>query len=233
MSIRPNLNIFFHHELGHITKKYKKRNVFSLLPSGRVGHNDIDLLVDKSHPLSIVASTLSKLLSLPHTPQADLRMLLLSTNGHGLSTGLGAAYLPVLRQSVIAAGKQGIEEKAAMFKMIIGSLMLLFNPPSATSLSNLLNTSIENISTFIPPLQPIPNIVEAANGMPDLLRLIKLFHLSFRDFLVDPHLAKDDENMRFWIRRLGCGTRRRARRGRSTKSLGVCLELPSLRMETA
>ncbi|KAK5673979.1 hypothetical protein LTS10_013255 [Elasticomyces elasticus] len=198
-SIKSDLNIFFEHELAQIKMNHPRRNPFSSLPTGWVGRKDIDLLVDKSHPLFIVAFTLCKLLSSSNKPQEDLRILLSQTHGHGLSAGLGAVYLPVLRQAVATASGQGTKDKMVMFRTIIGSLILLSNPLSATSLSNLLGTSIQDVGAFVPPLQSVLNVPESADGAPDPLCAIKLFHLSFRDFLVNPELAKDDEGKKFWI----------------------------------
>ncbi|KAK4907944.1 hypothetical protein LTR49_023093 [Elasticomyces elasticus] len=198
-SIKSDLNIFFEHELAQIRMNYPRRNPFGSLPTGWVGQTEIDLLVDKSHPLFIVAFTLCKLLSSSNKPQEDLRILLSQTHGHGLSAGLGAVYLPVLQQAFATASGQRTKDKMDMFRTIIGSLILLSDPLSATSLSNLLGTSIEDVGAFVPPLQSVLNVPESADGTPDPLCAIKLFHLSFRDFLVNPDLAKDDEGKKFWI----------------------------------
>ncbi|KAK5689539.1 hypothetical protein LTR17_026240 [Elasticomyces elasticus] len=198
-SSKSDLNIFFEHELAQIRMNYPRRNPFGSLPTGWVGQKDIHLLVDKSHPLFIVAFTLCKLLSSSNKPQEDLRILLSQTHGHGLSAGLGAVYLPVLRQAVATASGQRTKDKMDMFRTMIGSLILLSDPLSATSLSNLLGTSIQDVGAFVPPLQSVLNVPHSADGTPDPLCAIKLFHLSFRDFLVNPDLAKDDEGRKFWI----------------------------------
>ncbi|KAK5689301.1 hypothetical protein LTR17_026359 [Elasticomyces elasticus] len=198
-SIKSDLNIFFEHELAQIRMNYPRRNPFGSLPTEWVGQKDIDLLVDKSHPLFIVAFTLCKLLSSSNKPQEDLRILLSQTHGHGLSAGLGAVYLPVLRQAVAIASGQRTEDNMDMFRTMIGSLILLSDRLSATSLSNLLGTSIQDVGAFLAPLQPVLNVPHNADGTPDPLCAIKLFHLSFRDFLVNPDLAKDDEGSKFWI----------------------------------
>jgi len=189
-SIRPDLSIFFDHEFDQILPG---RNPFSSLPTGWPGQDNIDLLVDKSHPLFIVAFTLCKILSTSNKPQDDLHMLLSQTHSHGLSTGLGAVYLPVLRQVITTAGGRSKEDSIVMFRTVIGSLILLYDPLSARGLSNLLGIPIEDVGRFIPPLQSVLHIPERADGTTDPSGTIKLFHLSFRDFLVDPALTNDDE----------------------------------------
>jgi hypothetical protein len=138
-------------------------------------------------------------LSSSNKPQEDLRQILLQKNGNGVSTGLEAVYLPVLQQAVATTSKGGTKETLPLFRTIVGSLILLYDPLSATSLSRLLVTSIREVGTFIPPLRSVLNLPEKVDGTLDPLGAIKPFHLSFRDFLVDPDLAADDEGKKFWI----------------------------------
>ena len=155
--------------------------------------------MEKSHPLFIVAFTLCKLLSSSNNPQEDLRILLSQTHEPGLSAGLKSVYLPVLRQAVTKARGRSTEDKLSMFRTIIGCLILLYDPLSVISLSNLLDISIQNIGALIPPLRSVLNVPEGADGTLDPFGTIKLFHLSFRDFLVDPDLPEDKEHRNFWI----------------------------------
>lgn len=198
-SIGADLKTFFIHELGEIRKKHRARWSYSPLLPNWATPSDVDILVEKSHPLFIVAFTLCKIISTSHNPQADLRMLVSQTNGRGPCIGLQAVYLPVLQQAIAKSGMQGIGKNAALFRKIIGSLILLYDPLSATALSNLLDVSMEDVGAFIPPLQSILSVAETLDGTPDPLGTIELFHLSFRDFLLDPNLAKDDEGKQFWI----------------------------------
>ncbi|KAK3615199.1 hypothetical protein LTR56_026748 [Elasticomyces elasticus] len=178
-SIKSDLNIFFKHELAQIRMNYPRRNPFGSLPTGWVGQKDIDLLVDKSHPLFIVAFTLCKLLSSSNQPQEDLRILLSQTHGHGLSAGLGSVYLPVLRQAVATASGKRTKDKMDMCRTIAHRF--------------------EMLAHLFHLLQSVLNVPESADGTPDPLCAIKLSHLSFRDFLVNADLAKDDEGKQFWI----------------------------------
>jgi len=198
-SIKPDLDIYIRYELAQVEKSYPMRNPYCSLPTGWAGQDDIDLLVEKSHPLFIVAFTLCKLLSSSNNPQEDLRILLSQTHEPGLSAGLKSVYLPVLRQAVTKARGRSTEDKLSMFRTIIGCLILLYDPLSVISLSNLLDISIQNIGALIPPLRSVLNVPEGADGTLDPFGTIKLFHLSFRDFLVDPDLPEDKEHRNFWI----------------------------------
>jgi len=198
-SIKPDLDIYFRYKLAQVEKDYPRKNPYCSLPTGWAGQDEIDLLVDKSHPLFIVAFTLCKLLYSSSNPQEDLRILLSQTHGGGLTTGLGSVYLPVLRQAVTKAKGRSTKDRLSMFRTIIECLILLYDPLSVTSLSSLLDIPIQDIGALIPPLRSVLDVSERADGTPDPLGTIKLFHLSFRDFLVDPDLAEDDEDRMFWI----------------------------------
>ncbi|KAI4841987.1 WD40 repeat-like protein [Aureobasidium sp. EXF-8845] len=198
-SIRSDLEIFLNHELVQIGTRYPRLNPFGSLPTDWAKPHDIKLLVNKSHPLFIFAFTICKILSSSNKPQEDLRQILLQKNGNRVSTGLEAVYLPVLQQAIAMTSKGGTKETLPLFRTIVGSLILLYDPLSATSLSRLLDTSIREVGTFIPPLRSVLNLPEKADGTLDPLGAIKPFHLSFRDFLVDPDLAADDEGGKFWI----------------------------------
>jgi hypothetical protein len=163
-SIKSDLRIYFDHKLAQITSRFERRDAFSSLSAGWFEATDIDLLVDKSHPLFIVAFTICRLLSLSDKPQEDLNMLLTETSGHGVAGGLGSVYLPVLRQAVPIIGGQDVANQALRFRKIIGSLILLFNPLSALSLSNLLGTQLQDVGAFIVPLQSVLNVAKTAEG---------------------------------------------------------------------
>jgi hypothetical protein len=198
-SIRSDLEIFLNHELVQIGTRYPRLNPFGSLPTDWAKPSDIKLLVNKSHPLFIIAFTICKILSSSNEPQEDLRQIVLQKNGNGVSTGLAAVYLPILQQAVATTSKGGTKESLPLFRKIIGSLILLYDPLSVTSLSRLLVRSIREVGTFIPPLRSVLNLPERVDGTLDPLGAIKPFHLSFRDFLVDPDLAADDEGKKFWI----------------------------------
>lgn len=94
---------------------------------------------------------------------------------------------------------ESTKERLNLFRKIVESLILLYDPLSATPLSTLLGTLILDIGTLITPLWSVLNVPEKAGGTPTALGTIKLFHLSFRDFLVDHNLVADDKGEKLWI----------------------------------
>jgi hypothetical protein len=194
--IWSDLEIFFNHGLAQIGARYPRLNPFGSLPKDWAKPHDIKLLVNKSDPLFIVAFTICKILSSSDMPREDLRQILSQTDGHGDSTGLKFVYLFVLRRAVAWISGESTTETLILF---VGSLILLYNPLSATSLSKLLGTSMQEIRAFVAPLRSVLNVSELVDGTPDPLGAIRLFHVSFRDFLVDQDLKEDEKSERFWI----------------------------------
>ncbi|KAK0910306.1 hypothetical protein LTR02_003916 [Friedmanniomyces endolithicus] len=86
--------------------------------------------------------------------------------------------------------------RTAEFQHIVGSIILLSNPLSTTALSSLLVISRPEIVKVLQPLSSVLNIPWTADGRIHPTTPITLFHLSFRDFLLDASLK--DEN-KFWI----------------------------------
>lgn len=197
--IRSDLHLFFNYEFSRIRKKYLAMNSYSSLPENWPGPDTIESLVDKSHPLFIVAFTLCRHVSRSKRPQDSLDALLSQSLSHGSLTGLAEVYLPILYQAIAAAGEQDTKDNLIALRIVIGPLIFLYDPLSATAMSSLLDIPIEDVGSIVPPLQSVLNVAEKADGTPDPLGPIKLFHLSFRDFLVDPALAKDDKGRMFWI----------------------------------
>ena len=173
------------------------RNAFGSLPTGWPGDDVTQLLVGKAHPLFIVASTLCRHVSLSESPQDELEALLAQTYRYGLLSGLADVYIPILRQATAASNGQSAKDRLAKFRDVFGSLILLYDPLSATALSCLLNVPKAMIGSFPPRLQSVLDVGKLANGKTDPYSPIKLFHLSFRDFLVDATLRNIDEGKDF------------------------------------
>lgn len=78
------------------------------------------------------------------------------------------------------------DDVTGKFKEIIASIVVLDTPLSTTSLSRLLGIPKRDIDTRLDLLHSVLNIPSDTNAP------VKLLHLSFRDFLVDP--KKRDKN---------------------------------------
>ncbi|KAF3153513.1 hypothetical protein TWF225_001947 [Orbilia oligospora] len=110
-------------------------------------------------------------------------------------------YFPVLRQldADVDICESQLKEFRQEFREIIGSIVILADPLSTSSLSGLLNIDERNIDSKLYHLHSVLSIPTN----PDLP--VRLLHRSFREFLVDPKKRTDKEGDRrsddfwFWI----------------------------------
>lgn len=103
---------------------------------------------------------------------------------------LDATYLPVLDQLTSGRTDEDKAESLAEFRDVVGPIVLLAQPLSVRSLARLLGVEPEDIHVLLNSLHSVLDI-PLEDDAP-----VRLFHLSFRDFLVDP--AKRTTN-KFWI----------------------------------
>jgi len=158
------------------------------------GESTIASLVDRAKPLFIVAFTISRYIAEADPTGRLDKMLRLDSNEP--LTGLKGTYLPILEQVVAVGDARQRNIRTAEFQHIVGSIILLSNPLSTTAISSLLAISRPEIVKVLQPLSSVLNIPRTADGRIHPTTPITLFHLSFRDFLLDASLK--DEN-KFWI----------------------------------
>jgi hypothetical protein len=104
--------------------------------------------------------------------------------------------MPILNSAVAFEGDGKEEDRIFDFKRIVGIIVLLYDPLAASALAHLLNLHVGDIDRVLRPLHSVLNIPRAPNGRMDCTTPITLFHLSFRDFLVDSALKNEN---RFWV----------------------------------
>jgi hypothetical protein len=93
---------------------------------------------------------------------------------------LDATYLPILNQLVIGRTSPEKDRLVDEFRDVVGSIVLLAEPLSISSLARLLNISKAAIDGRLRSLHSVLRVPSNADYP------VRLFHLSFRDFLVDP-----------------------------------------------
>jgi hypothetical protein len=113
-----------------------------------------------------------------------------SSTAAGPEKHLDQIYVTVLENSISADyTDEEKEEHCRMLKYILGSLVVLFSPLSAWSLSKLLQFAEEDIGRTLEDLHAILDVPE------HLSRPLRLHHPSFRDFL----LSKNRCNDTLWV----------------------------------
>ena len=149
------------------------------LPTDWPVEEDIETLVGLAIPLFIFAFTVCRYVS-EANPRKRLCALLQQSKRTSFSE-LDKTYLPILNQLVLGLDEREHDRTAQEFRELVGPIVLLADPLSASSLSRLLAIPLGDIDGILRHLQPVLNIPA------DPTKPIRLLHLSFRDFLVDAH----------------------------------------------
>jgi hypothetical protein len=190
-SVTHDIQVFYEYQLSEI------RDASSLqvdeLPAQWPGDENICLLVEKAVPLFIFAFTVCRYIAA--NPVRNLNIILRESPDKSLP-GLQGTYLPILKSVIVSEGDGKEEDLLFDFKCIVGTIVLLYDPLAASALAHLLDLSIGDVDRVLRPLYSVLNIPRAADGKMDCTTPITLFHLSFRDFLVDPAL---ENRSKFWV----------------------------------
>jgi hypothetical protein len=103
---------------------------------------------------------------------------------------LDAVYLPILTRVCSKYDEFGKKKQFQQVQELVSAIVLFENPLSIISLSGLIGIPTKKIKTSLNSLHSVLNI-PIDETMP-----IRLFHLSFRDFLLD---EKTRDKTAFWI----------------------------------
>ena len=193
--VEHDIEAFLKYEFTRIRDHYDRILPEDLsLPSDWPGQKNIQILVQMAVPLFIFAATVCRFVNdrTWSDPVAQLTKVLdyqTRTSDSELDK-LDATYLPILNQLIVKT--TGLERKRLVdqFRNVVGSIILLAEPLSRSSLSRLLDISTAAIAGRLNSLHSVLNIPSNPNAP------IKLFHLSFRDFLVKPNNRDTNE---FWV----------------------------------
>ncbi|KAL7904007.1 hypothetical protein GGI35DRAFT_248894 [Trichoderma velutinum] len=191
--IEHDISRFLKHELATIRESYN-----SSVPGDRQldadwpGQSSIDVLVTMAIPLFIFAATVCRFIAKRKggtDPKARLHIIL-EYKTKSQESKLDATYLPVLNQLLVGLSGQESNEVLHRFQHIVGSIILLASPLSTSALAQLLDIPKDAVDATLDELHSVLSIPQLAEAP------VRLLHLSFRDFLVDP--GKQGQNP-FWI----------------------------------
>ncbi|KAH7131691.1 quinon protein alcohol dehydrogenase-like superfamily [Dactylonectria estremocensis] len=161
------------------------------LSSDWPGQARTETLVKMASPLFIFAATMCRFIADRRfgNPGNQLREVL-EFQETSRESQLDATYLPVLNQ--LFAGISGRRQELVLqrFKEIVGPIVTLANPLSKAALSRILGIQQQSIEDQLDMLHSVLSVPKSAD-VP-----VRLLHLSFRDFLVDPEKRKEHV---FWI----------------------------------
>ena len=185
--IDHDIRIFLKHNLHNIALERS-------LEPGWPGEETIDRLVGNAKGLFIWASTACRFIR-NGTRFAKKRLaMLLEPSSPSISEPekhLDEMYTTVLRQCVSPDYlDEEREEMCTMIKCILGSIVVLYSPLSADSISKLLQIQKPDV---IGALEELHSILDIPN---EQTRPIRLHHPSFRDFLLHEERCGD---LNFWV----------------------------------
>ena len=103
---------------------------------------------------------------------------------------LDRTYLPVLDQLLSEQEEDEKETWLQAFREVVGSVVVLKSPLSAVSLARLLQVPQEEVKCRLDSLHSVLSVPNSENGP------IRLLHLSFREFLVNPQKQGKSP---FWV----------------------------------
>ncbi|KAI1737987.1 putative WD-repeat protein [Xylaria scruposa] len=196
--IRKDMLTFLRHELSIRKAKYNNfvKDEARCLPSDWPQESNLEKLLDMTVPLFISAVTICRFLFDHHVSGGPARKLSVVLQKQAVSRGISASsglllnhpyeskmnaiYQPILTQML--RGMSVWEREAALteFQIIVGSIVILASPLSASALARMLNIEEVVIHDRLDHLHSVLNVPNSTKEP------IKLFHLSFREFLLDP-----------------------------------------------
>ncbi|KAJ5141799.1 NACHT and WD40 domain protein [Penicillium atrosanguineum] len=159
----------------------KIRNERSL-PVDWPSDTDTQALVTLSVPLFIFAATVCRVFEDPQWDPVDSLTEILTHRSEG--SQLNGTYLPVLNRIINNQDGKRRMQLIQEFREVVGTIVMLESPLSMTSLSRLIGISERMIDLRLNSLHSVIRIPE------DKTKPMRPFHLSFRDFLLNPETRK-------------------------------------------
>jgi nucleoside phosphorylase len=175
--IEHDISLFLNHRLSEIRTDRE-----TPLPIDWPGSINVQKLVALSIPLFIFAATICRILEDPYWDPVDSLAKILTYQNHG--SKLDGTYLPVLDRLLNTQSEEQKMQLVQEFHYVVGTIVILASPLSVISLSRLLGCSQELVRLRLKPLHSLLN-VPSDDALP-----VRLFHLSFRDFLLDTETRK-------------------------------------------
>ena len=151
----------------------------------------VHILVEMAVPLFIFAATVCRFVKdrRSGSPAQQLKKVLVYQT-RSQKSKLDATYLPVLNQLLSGLTDSEEQDLVYEFRRVVGSIVLLAEPLSTSSLAHLLGSDKDDIDCRLDLLHSVLSIPADADSP------VRLLHLSFRDFLIDPDKRYTNP---FWV----------------------------------
>jgi hypothetical protein len=166
------------------------RRAVSLGPPDWPGDGNIQALVRIAVPLFIFASTMCRFVADPRWDPNKRLKTILDFQTASQASKLDRTYLPILDQLFVDQDKVEQDRLAREFREVVGAIVILADPLSTISLASLLDTPKEDVDGRLDWLHSVLSIPTNEDAP------VRLLHLSFRDFLLDPQKRGKSP---FWV----------------------------------
>jgi hypothetical protein len=158
------------------------------LPSTWPGEAPTKELIKRAVPLFIAAVTLCLFIDdAKWNPRRRLEAILKDQSVY--VSKMDSTYTPVLKHLLTGQNERETHQLLEEFKEIVGVVIVLATPLSINALSQLLDREPDDVKCRLDLLQSVLCVPD------DFVVPVRLLHLSFRDFLLDPENSKSE----FWI----------------------------------
>lgn len=182
-SLKHDFSLFFNYRLSKIKEEREPP-----LPIDWPGEMNIQKLVVLSLPLFIFAATICRIFENPLWDPMDSLPEVLAHQSD--ESKLDGTYLPVLNQLLRGQTEKRRKRLIVEFRQVVGAIVMLESPLSVISLSKLLDFPERFIVSRL-------NLLHSVLSIPNDKDLpVRLFHISFRDFLLDPETRSKTP---FWV----------------------------------
>ncbi|RDW89526.1 hypothetical protein BP6252_01558 [Coleophoma cylindrospora] len=191
--IQNDILVFLEHELAMIRNSYNKsvKTVRRQLPFDWPSRANVQILAEMAIPLFIFATTICRFINDRRCGQPNEQLAkVLKYQTKSQASKLDTTYLPVLNQLLVGVTQSEKRSIMEEFQQVVGAIIILASPLSAPSLDRLLSIPEGTVDSRTDLLHSVLSIPSD----PD--HPIRLLHLSFRDFLLDPEKREINP---FWV----------------------------------
>ncbi|KAH6653655.1 hypothetical protein BKA67DRAFT_647451 [Truncatella angustata] len=188
--IEHDIATYLKHELSQIREDFNQTTSnIRQLPASWPAEADVQVLVEMAIPLFIFAATVCRFMADRKGGNPHKKLQKILEYRARQSSRLDATYKPVLEQLTTGLPLDEQRDILQQFRTVVGPIVVLKNPLSLSALAQLLNVESEDISDILDLLHSVLHIPTSGE------QPIRLLHLSFRDYLVEPERCDDP----FWI----------------------------------
>lgn len=162
----------------------------SSIPEDWPGEGSIHTLTEMASPLFIFAATICRFVGDARWDPKEQLAMVLKYKATSQASQMDGTYLPVLDKLLHGLAGAQKDRLVREFRDIVGSIVVLASALSAVSLAGLLDVPRSTIDCSLDPLHSVLSIPANPN------KPIRLLHLSFREFLLDP---EKQGRTPFWV----------------------------------